>query len=300
MSELKVPYGVIPVPPTPFDAEGEINFPVLGRMIDYMIEGGVHWICIGGSSSEYTAMSAEERRALLKYGAEAIGDRVPKMASTGCHYLKHTLELTQYAIDLGYDAIMLLTPYHMKAGAPGMVDYYKTVAAAFPEMGFVIYDSPGLTNVDIPREAILELADVPNIVGIKHSVGIYENNRLIDEIRTQGKQLNVMQGNDQMLLVNLAQGGRGVISNVSALLPRELVTIYERMMANDLAGAQEADLKVRHMISLLQSGLLPGPIKAALKMLGFDCGAPRLPVPPCSAELEQKLRAELRLIGYDV
>ncbi len=300
MSNFKVPHGLVPVPPMPFNEKGELNFDVMEQVLNRLVENKVHWICIGGSSSEYTMMSAEERRQMLAAGARIIGDRTPKMASTGCHYLEHTIELTRYAIGLGYDAIMLLTPYHMYPGRKATVEYYKTMARTFPDTPFVIYNSPGLTGKSIPHDDIVELAKVPNIVGIKYSVDPFDVSRLIEDTKMQDIPFSVMTGDDYMLIVNIAQGGDGVVSYVPTLLPREMVRIYDLMQENNWAAALEEEKKIRHMITLLFSEPSTGPIKAAMSMLGFDYGEPRLPIPPCSEELKEKMRKELIGLGYDV
>lgn len=301
MSSLKVPHGLVPVPPMPFNEKGELNFDTMAKVLNHLVENGVHWICVGGSSSEYTMMSAEERKQMLAHGASVIGDRAPKMASTGCHYLEHTIELTRYAVDLGYDAIMLLTPYHMYPGRKATVDYYKTIASTFPDTPFVIYNSPGLTGKSIPHDDIVELAKVPNIVGIKYSVDPFDVSRLIEDTKMQDIPFSVMTGDDYMLIVNLAQGGDGVVSYVPALLPREMVRIYDLMLKeNNWAEASRLEKKIRHLITLLYSEPSTGPIKAAMSMLGFDYGNPRLPIPPCSEELKEKIRNELLSLGYDV
>lgn len=301
MSNVKVPQGVIPVLPTPFDEKDKLNINALNQLIEYIIENKVHWICVGGSTSEYTTMTLSERKQLLETAAKTIDGRVPMLASTGCHNLTQTMELTRFAVELGYEAILLLTPYHIYPGREATIEYYKTVAGAFPDTGFVIYNCPGLTGVTTPIEDITELAKLPNIVGIKYSVDPLLANYLIENTKMQGQVFETMTGRDAMLLVNIAQGGGGLISYLPTLLPKEMVRLYDLMVKeNNWAEALKIDMRIRRLNTLLDSEPFPGPIKTALDLIGIPFGAPRLPVPPCSDGLKEKIREELKKLGYCV
>lgn len=301
MSNLKVPQGVIPVLPTPFDENDKLNIDSLNKLIEYIIENKVHWICVGGSTSEYTTMTLAERKQLLETASKTINGRVPMLASTGCHNLSQTMELTNFAVSLGYEAILLLTPYHIYPGREATIEYYKTVAEAFPDTSFVIYNCPGLTGVTTPIEDLTELAKLPNIVGIKYSVDPLLANYLIENTKMQGQVFETMTGRDAMLLVNIAQGGGGLISYLPTLLPKEMVRLYDLMInENNWAEALKIDMSIRHLNTLLDSEPFPGPIKTALSLIGIPFGSPRLPVPPCSNELKEKIREELNKLGYNV
>ena len=200
MKNLYAPKGIIPVPPTPFAKNDTINEAEYKRLLDYDIERGVHCICIGGSTGEWSTMSLEERKQLFKVAADGIGTRVPKMATTGCHSLSKTLELTQYAVDLGYESILLITPHYLQPGREATMDYYRTVAETFPDLAICIYNVPHCTNVEMPVEDIIELAKIPNITGMKHCTDPTRTNKIIEG--TKNEYFESTTGRENMILAN--------------------------------------------------------------------------------------------------
>lgn len=298
MKELYTPKGIIPVPPTPFTKKDEINEAEYKKLLDYDIERGVHCICIGGSTGEWSTMHDEERKQLFKVAAEAIGNRVPKMATTGAHSLKRTLELTQCAVDLGYESILLITPHYLQPDRRATLAYYKTVAETFPELAICIYNVPHCTNVQMPVEDICELAKVPNITGMKHCTDPTLTNKVIEG--TKNEVFESTTGRENMILANLCQGGSGGMGVMCTIMPKELVRMYDLLMANNWKDALEIDKSLRRLSILIEAEPNPAPVKEVLNMLGFDFGAPRLPLRPCSDELRGELKKELNKLGYQV
>ena len=298
MKNLYAPKGIIPAPPTPFTKDGKINEEEYKRLLDYDIERGVHCICVGGSTGEWTTMSFEERKELFKIAADAIGDRIPKLATTGCHGLKDTLSLTEYVVELGYESILLITPFYLKPGMEATKDYYKTVAEAFPDLAVCIYNVPHATNVDMPVEDIIELSKVPNITGMKHCTDPTLTNKVIEG--TKDEYFESTTGRENMILANLCQGGSGGIGVMCCIMPKELVKMYDLIMDNNWKEALKIDESLRRLSILIESEPNPAPVKEVLNLLGFDFGAPRLPLKPCSKELREEIRKELIKLGYEV
>lgn len=295
---LYTPKGIIPVPPTPFTKNDEINEAEYKRLLDYDIERGVHCICIGGSTGEWTTMHDEERKQLFKAAADGIGNRVPKMATTGCHSLKRTLELTQYVSDLGYESILLITPHYLHPDQQAILDYYKTVAEAFPNLAVCIYNVPHCTNVQLPVEDIIALAKIPNITGMKHCTDPTLTNKIIEG--TKNDVFESTTGRENMILANLCQGGSGGMGVMCTIMPKELVKMYDLLQENNWKAALKIDESLRRLSILIEAEPNPAPVKEVLNMMGFDFGAPRLPLRPCSAELRAELQTELKKLGYDV
>ena len=298
MKNLYAPKGIIPVPPTPFAKNDTINEAEYKRLLDYDIERGVHCICIGGSTGEWSTMSLEERKQLFKVAADGIGTRVPKMATTGCHSLSKTLELTQYAVDLGYESILLITPHYLQPGREATMDYYRTVAETFPDLAICIYNVPHCTNVEMPVEDIIELAKIPNITGMKHCTDPTRTNKIIEV--TKNEYFESTTGRENMILANLCQGGSGGMGVMCTIMPQELVKMYDLLMENNWKEALKIDESLRNLSILIEAEANPAPVKEVLNMMGFDFGAPRLPLRPCSPELREKLRKELIKLGYNV
>lgn len=298
MKEVYVPKGIIPVPPTPFTKNDEINCEEYQKVLEYDIQRGAHCMCIGGSTGEFSTMDLEERKTLIKCASEITNGRVPMMAHTTCHSLRKTLELSEYAVNCGADSLMLLTPYYLKTTPEGTYDYFKTIAEAFPKTGLCIYNVPHNTAVNIPAAEIIELAKIPNIVAIKDCVDPTHTNEIIEG--TKDQVFEASTGREAMILANLAQGGSGGMGVMATILPEELVKMYDLMQENNWKAALEIDLNLRKMALLVDREPNPAPVKAALNILGFDFGAPRLPVRECSDELKELMRNEFIRLGYDV
>lgn len=298
MKNLYKPKGIIPAPPTPFTSEDIINEKEYKRLLNYDIERGVHAICIGGSTGEWSTMSIEERKQLFKIAVDAIENRIPKIATTGCHSLNKTLELTQYAVDLGYESILLVTPHYLQPGFEATKDYYRTVAETFPNLAICIYNVPRNTNVEMPIEDIIELAKVPNITGMKHCTDPTLTNKIIEG--TKSDYFESATGRENMILANLCQGGSGGIGVMCTIVPQELVKMYDLLMENNWKEALKIDKSLRKLSILIESEPNPAPVKEVLNLLGFSFGVPRLPLVPCSSELMEELSKELIKLGYYV
>ena len=243
-------------------------------------------------------MSLEERKQLFKVAADGIGTRVPKMATTGCHSLSKTLELTQYAVDLGYESSLLITPHYLQPGREATMDYYRTVAETFPDLAICIYNVPHCTNVEMPVEDIIELAKIPNITGMKHCTDPTRTNKIIEG--TKNEYFESTTGRENMILANLCQGGSGGMGVMCTIMHQELVKMYDLLMENNWKEALKIDESLRNLSILIEAEANPAPVKEVLNMMGFDFGAPRLPLRPCSPELREKLRKELIKLGYNV
>ena len=299
--EVYLPKGIIPVVPTPFksDEKNEINWDVYGELIDYVIENGVHAIVIGGTTGEYSTMTYDERRQLMEFGIKRINGRVHAIAGSYAHgSMKYTRELTAYANKLGYEGVLVTSPYYCPPDEKGMYQFYKTLADENPELGILVYNVPACTNVPLSVELMAKLAKIPNIVSTKDTTDLIHSSKLINA--TKDERFTVLTGEEHLILGDLAIGGGGGIGIISAMCPKPMVNIYNLMEANDVKAAAEINAKMMTLYSLTEDEPNPAPVKAALNILGFDFGDPRLPVLPASDEMYAKLRKELKAVGYDV
>lgn len=298
MSEIKVPYGIIPVPPTPFDSNDRIDHKAFADVINYQIENKAHWLCVGGSTGEFTTMDMVERKELFDCALDTAKGKIPTMMHTSCHTLKDTLELSAYAVDKGADALMILTPFYLKTTREGTYQYFEAIAKAFPDTGICIYNVPHNTSVNITPEEVIELAKIPNIVAIKDCTDPTHTNEIIQG--TKGLVFESSTGREAMILPNLAQGGSGGMGVLAAIFPGELVQMYDHIMNNDWKKAAAINERLRQMALYVDAEPNPAPVKAALSMLGFECGVPRLPVQACSSELKELMYNEMKRLGYNV
>ena len=176
--------------------------------------------------------------------------------------------------------------------------YYRTVAEAFPDLAICIYNVPHCTNVEMPVEDIIELAKIPNITGMKHCTDPTRTNKIIEG--TKNEYFESSTGRENMILANLCQGGSGGMGVMCTIMPQELVKMYDLLMTNNWKEALKIDESLRNLSILIEAEPNPAPVKEILNMMGFDFGAPRLPLRPCSPGLREKLRAELVKLGYNV
>jgi 4-hydroxy-tetrahydrodipicolinate synthase len=296
----KAPKGIYVPLVTPFNDDETIDFPSYKKVIDFVIDGGVHGILVGGTTGEYHVMSAEERKSLIKAGCEYAAGRVPVMAGVGCFTAKDTIELANYAATCGAEYGLVLPPYYHHTSDEGVVAFYKEIAAA-SDLGIVIYNYPGATAVDMPPEMILELSRDENIVCVKESADFGHLCRVVALTRG-AENFTVFTGEEHFILPTFAVGGQGAFGILLNLLPKEIVQIYDLMMKGDVKAASELNSKMTGIYDLMEAegSPYPGPVKAGLDMIGIKGGKVRKPLTQPSADLKADMRAQLLELGYSV
>ncbi len=275
---------------TPFWA-GEINYPLVELLLKRQIDAGVPAIVLSGTTGEAPTLTDEEKLTLFaKCKAYAKND-CTIIAGTGSNSTAHTVALSRAAQEVGADALLVVSPYYNKATPEGLIAHYLSVANAV-DIPVIIYNVPSRTGVDIPVSVYERLSAHPNIIGIKEaSTDITK----INAIRYAcGDDLAVWTGNDDMILPCTALGGSGVISVLSNVLPKETVKMTDAALHGDINTASTMQCKLYPLIRALFSEVNPIPVKAALEILGYDCGGLRLPLCDISRENREVLRKLLQ------
>lgn len=293
------PVGMIPAMPTPFTESGEINFEAYRDLIEHLVDGGVHCLLAGGSTGEYSLMTKDERKSVIKAAVEYSDSRVPIMAGTGASTTKDTIELTQYAAEAGADCALVLPPYYMKTSEQGIIDYFSEVAAE-SSIGIVIYHYPDATNVDLSPELLAELSKIEGIVGVKNTED-QEHTCKVIALTKDNDDFSVLTGFEHLILPTLAVGGDGATGIVHNLVPKEIVEMYDLFTKEgDIAGAIEANQKLLSLYDYVEAEPSPGPVKAGLDILGIKGGTVRKPLVPASDELKERIEGALAKLGYEV
>ncbi|KXH83908.1 4-hydroxy-tetrahydrodipicolinate synthase [Sporosarcina sp. HYO08] len=293
------PTGMIPAMPTPFDEQGKVDFEAYRGLIEYLIEGGVHCLLAGGSTGEYSLMSMEERKAVLKAAVDFSGGRVPIMAGTSAHRTDETLELTKYAAEIGADCALVITPYYMQTSEEGIIDYFKTVAEQ-SGIGIVIYHYPGATNVELSPELIAKLSKIDGIVGVKNTTDQEHTCKVIGLTKDQ-EDFAVLTGYEHLILPTLAVGGDGATGIIPNLIPKEIVALYDLFTKEkDIDAAIALNQKLLPLYDYVEVEPSPGPVKAGLDLIGLKGGTVRAPLVPASDELKEKMKKTLSELGYEV
>ncbi|HYC21085.1 MAG TPA: 4-hydroxy-tetrahydrodipicolinate synthase [Candidatus Bathyarchaeia archaeon] len=274
---------------TPF-CDGEVDYAALERLVEEQILGGQSALVPCGSTGESATLSHEEHSEVVRAVIRAARGRVPVIAGTGSNSTREAIRLTREAEESGAAGALLISPYYNRPTQGGIVEHYRAVAAA-TKLPLIVYNIPGRTGSTIEPQTLARLAEIDNIVGLKDSTGSLD--RVIDTIAASGSRLAVFSGDDSLTLPIIAVGGRGVISALANVVPREMSA-----MANAaLAGSwDEARRRQYDLLDLMRACFLetnPIPVKAALAMLGRCRDELRLPLLPMSPGPRAQLRAAL-------
>ena len=270
---------------TPLTADG-VDFEAFGRVIDWQIEEGVQALVIAGTTGEGSTLTDEEHRAVLKYSVERTAGRVPIIAGTGSNDTAYAVDLTEYACEIGCDAMLVVTPYYNKATQKGLVKMYEVIADASTKP-LILYNVPSRTGVNIEPSTYLALADHPMISGIKEANG--NISKIVETFALVGDKLDIYSGNDDQVVPLLAMGGKGVISVLSNVMPKETVEMCSRFFAGDVYGSAALQMEYLPLINALFSETNPIPVKAAMAAMGWCENYVRLPLTPMEEAHEKVL-----------
>ena len=253
---------------TPFTDDGSIDFDALAALIDWQLEQGSHGISIGGSTGEPTSQTVEERIAVMRAGAEAIGDRVPFLPGTGTALMSETLELTAEAERLGAAAALVVTPYYGRAQQQGLYEWYARVAQELPDMPIIVYNVPVRAAVDITPATVGRLRrDFENIVGIKETTKDFEHvSYVLDEC---GTDFIALSGIELLCYPMLTLGGRGHLSCVGNFAPRPVAELYDAFAAGDHERARALHYDLHPLVDAAFAETNPVPAKWIMERLGL-------------------------------
>ena len=270
---------------TPFRG-GEVDFDALGRLIERQIGCGIDALVICGTTGESATLSDREHREVLSFALEAAGGRVPMIAGTGSNDTAHAIETSRFASSIGYDALLVVTPYYNKATEEGLVRSFSAIADA-SDVPIILYNVPTRTSCNISLPVYRRLAEHPNIVGVKEASG---NISAIAELFAEcGDQFDIYSGNDDQTLPMLSLGGAGVISVVSNVIPSEMAALCRAWFNGDVAECRALHKRYLGLMKVMFCEVNPIPVKSALSLMGLCEDELRLPL----CEMADAARARL-------
>ena len=278
---------------TPYTEDG-VNFPELGRIIEDQIKNGTDAIVITGTTGESATMTDEEHRATIKFAVDQVKGRIPVIAGTGSNETAYAVELSQYAEEIGADAVLVVTPYYNKCTQRGLLAHYMAIADAI-NIPIVLYDVPSRTGVAITTETYVKLAKHPNIVAVKEANG--DLSKILRLRAAVGDDLVVYSGNDDQIVPILSLGGQGVISVLSNVAPQETHDICQAYFDGDTEKAMKLQIQYTDLIDALFCEVNPIPVKVAMRKIGYAAGPLRMPLCEMEPEHEQQLEKALRNHG---
>lgn len=270
---------------TPFRND-EIDYDAFREHIEYLIENDVQSLVVNGTTGESPTLSSEEVKSLLSAAVETAAGRVPVVAGTGTNSTKRSIELSQYAEQIGADGVMLITPYYNKSNQRGLVAHFTAIADSI-NIPVILYNVPARTGMTIEPETIFELSQHENIVALKDAVG--DLNYTIKVLNLIDEDFVLYSGNDDNLCDFTALGGRGLISVAGNVIPGELQDVYIRTKNNDVAARAAFDA-VMPVIDAVQMDVNPIPIKVLTTELGFGNYELRLPLIPIDVVSQKKIK----------
>lgn len=274
---------------TPF-LDGKVNYPMLEQLLRRQMEAGVRAVVLCGTTGEAPTLSDTEKLAIFRRGKEFVGDGCLILAGTGSNCTAHAADLGAAAQEAGADGLLVVSPYYNKATPDGLYQHYSAIAGAV-HIPVVLYNVPSRTGVDIPVEVYRRLARIPNIVGVKEaSDDITKITRILADC---GPGFSVWSGNDQQTAAAIALGAKGIISVTANVAPVQVQALAMAALDGDLDTAAALQLRLLELNELMFCQVNPIPVKAAMKIIGYDCGDCRLPLTPLAAEYQKKLRAVL-------
>ena len=281
---------------TPFK-DGQVDYDAYGKFIDWQIENGINALVACGTTGESSTLSDAEHRAALAFAVKRAAGRVPVIAGTGSNELDYAVDLSKYAVSVGADAILVVTPYYNKATQKGLIGMYTAIADA-AKVPTILYNVPSRTGVNIEPKTYAALAEHPDIVAFKEANG--NISKIVETMSYVRGKLDLYSGNDDQIVPLMAMGGIGAISVLSNILPRETVSICDRFFAGDVAGAAELQCHYHALIDALFSEVNPIPVKAAVAAMGFSENSLRLPLTELEEGHKQTLLALMRKEGLAV
>jgi 4-hydroxy-tetrahydrodipicolinate synthase len=281
---------------TPMTEDG-VNYDQLGKLIDWQIEEGINAIVICGTTGEASTLTDEEHKECIRFAVERANHRVPVIAGTGSNETAYGLQLTKYACEVGADACLVVTPYYNKATQSGLVKMYAEYDAV-STVPIIVYNVPSRTGVNIEPDTYVKLAELEHVAAIKEANSNIA--KIVDAASKVRGKLTMYSGNDDQIVPILSVGGKGCISVLSNVIPKETVAITDAWFAGDTELAAKLQLDYKELISALFCEVNPIPVKEAMAAMGFCDPILRSPLYRMEPQNLERLLGAMRDFGLDV
>ncbi len=280
---------------TPFKANGEVNYEKFAELIEDQISGGTDAIIVCGTTGESSTLTHEEHLDVIKFCAQQVAGRIPVVAGTGSNCTETAVYLSTEAEKFGVDGLLLVTPYYNKATQNGLYAHFKKIADSV-KLPCILYNVPSRTGCNIaPETAVRLCTDVENIVGIKEASG--NIGQVVKLMSLADGKVDLYSGNDDQIVPLLALGGKGVISVLSNIAPRQTHDICAKYFAGDVAGSCAEQLRAIPLYDALFCEVNPIPVKMALNLMGKEVGSLRPPLTDMEEANAAKLKKAMEEYG---
>ena len=280
---------------TPMNDDGSVNYEKLRELLEFHVANKTDAIIICGTTGEASTLSDEEHLECIRFACEVINKRIPVIAGTGSNCTQSAIELSKEAEKSGVDGLLLVTPYYNKATQNGLKAHYKAIAKEV-NVPIILYNVPSRTGTRLAPQTVVDLChEVPNIVGVKDATGDISE---VAELMSLAKgTVDVYSGNDDQIVPVLSLGGKGVISVLSNILPKETHDMVASYLEGDVAKSCEMQLKYFDLVKALFCEVNPIPVKKALNLMGMEVGSLHLPLTEMEDANAKRLEEEMRKAG---
>lgn len=276
---------------TPFHENGDVNYEKFRELLEFQVANGTDSIIVCGTTGEASTLSHEEHIECIRFASEVINKRIPVIAGTGSNCTSTAIYLSKEAKKSGADGLLLVTPYYNKATQNGLIKHFTDIAKAV-DLPVILYNIPGRTGCNmLPKTVAKLMKDVDTIVGMKEASG--NISQVVSLMHETNGEIDLYSGDDNVIVPLLSLGGKGVISVLSNIAPREIHNIVEYYLAGNLKESLDLQLKYTPLIDALFSEVNPIPVKKALNLMGFSVGGVRMPLTEMEPENAEALRKVL-------
>ena len=297
MIELKQDFLKGSYPPliTPF-RDGEVDYDVYQKLVDFQIRNGSHGIVVNGTTSEPSTLTVQERNKLVDVGLQAAGGRVPVVTATGSQSHAETVALSEYAQQAGVNALLIVTPYYIRPPQRGLAAYYEDLGER-TDLPILMYHIPGRTAVAVTLDTLKRIVEVvPNFVGMKHAVN--DLALVSDALAAFGPEFRIFVGLEELSYPMLCVGACGMMNAVSNVAPDKVAALYRAVAEGNLEGGRRLHFDLWELNKSIFFDTNPIPMKYMLKRLGIiPANEHRLPMLPAQPELERRLDEVLKNAG---
>jgi len=280
---------------TPFKNDSSIDFAALGRVVNHVINGGVNYIVVMGTTGESSTLTKDEKKAILSYVAEVTDNRVPIVTGIGGNNTQEVINCVRHSNLTGVDGILSVAPYYNKPNQRGLIQHFKAIATCSP-IPVILYNVPGRTCSNITSETCIELAnECENIVGIKEASG--DIAQIMRIIKAKPDNFSVISGDDMMTIPIIAAGGSGVISVLANAFPVATSDLVSNALKSNFKSAREIQLRFLEIIELLFMDGNPAGVKAMLSIMNICQNTLRLPLVPVNRTIYTRIQKAIEEVN---
>lgn len=280
---------------TPFDQNNRVDYAVAEKLAVYLVENGTDSLVVCGTTGESPTLTWEEEYKLFQVIQQAVAGKVKIIAGTGSNSTEEAIAATHKADKLRLDGTLQVVPYYNKPPQEGLYQHFRAIAEASPNLPMMLYNIPGRTGQNLAPETVVRLAEIPNIVAIKEASGNLDQ---VSQIRrSTPPEFSIYSGDDSLTLPLLAVGGQGVVSVASHLVGQQLQEMVQAFEQGQVQTATQIHLRLFPLFKALFVTANPIPVKAALRLQGWQVGSTRLPLVDSLANLSQILQPVMTDLG---